>query len=63
MKQLIVFCTLCLSSFLARAASETSAQQQRYLKAFDAVWSTVKQQFYDPSLLGVNWKAVGKTYR
>ena len=63
MKRLLIFGVLCLLSFLTHAAQDASTQQQRYLKAFGAVWSAVNQQFYDPALLGVNWKAVGETYR
>src|SRR5882757_1726255 len=63
MKRLLVVCILCSLGLLKCSAQSISAQQDRYLKAFDAVWSTVDQQFYDPSFLGVNWKAVGDRYR
>jgi len=33
------------------------------LRAFDFVWSTIDQHYYDPSLNGVDWKSVRERYR
>jgi carboxyl-terminal processing protease len=63
MKRLLIVCVLCSLGVVKCSAQSISVQQDRYLKAFDAVWATVDQQFYDPSFLGVNWKAVGDKYR
>jgi carboxyl-terminal processing protease len=38
----------------------TSAQAQATL---DQVWTLVRDNFYDPTLKGVDWNAVGATYR
>jgi carboxyl-terminal processing protease len=35
----------------------------RYSAAFEAVWSAIDQNFYDPSFLGINWADVGTRYR
>jgi carboxyl-terminal processing protease len=32
-------------------------------RAFDFVWSTIERRYHDPSLNGVDWKAVGERYR
>src|SRR5436190_10082695 len=32
-------------------------------RAFDFVWSTIDEHYYDPSLNGVDWKAVRERYR
>jgi carboxyl-terminal processing protease len=39
---------------LGRAARE---------RAFDFVWATINERYYDPKLNGVDWKAVGARYR
>ena len=33
------------------------------LGAFDYVWQTIQDRYYDPAHHGVDWKAVGKRYR
>ena len=32
-------------------------------EAFDFVWNTIHERYHDPSLNGVDWKAVGERYR
>lgn len=32
-------------------------------RAFDFVWGTINERYYDPALNGTNWKAVASTYR
>src|SRR5262245_408673 len=34
-----------------------------YPELFQRIWQTVKDQFYDPALLGVDWEAVRKRYQ
>jgi len=36
---------------------------QARAKAFDFVWDTIDQHYYDPKLNGVDWKAAGARYR
>jgi carboxyl-terminal processing protease len=38
-----------------------SAEQRE--RAFDFVWSTIDERYYDPKLNGVNWQAVSGKYR
>lgn len=45
---------------LAACASAGAAD---YTQLFDATWSTVNDNFYDPAFHGVNWQAVGARYR
>lgn len=45
---------------LPPAPGLTSAQREA---AFDFVWATVNDRYYDPKLNGVDWKAVGARYR
>ena len=40
-----------------------AADTAPYPAAFDAVWNTVNDNFYDPNFHGVDWKAVGERYR
>lgn len=43
-------------------ATEPTAPQKRQA-AFDIVWTTVEQNFYDPSFGGLDWKAVRGHYQ
>lgn len=38
-------------------------EQSKYTPLFEAVWSTVNDNFYDPSFHGVDWKKIGERYR
>src|SRR6185369_4192073 len=33
------------------------------IRAFDFVWSTINEHYYDPSLNGVDWKGARERYR
>jgi len=46
---------------LALFAGCSCAQAADYTALFDATWSTVNDNFYDPAFHGVDWKAVGAT--
>ena len=43
-----------------RKASLDTAQRER---AFDFVWSTINERYYDPAFNGADWKALASTYR
>lgn len=63
MKRIRLVLLLILLGHLQCFAQGVSVPPGRYLDAFNAVWSTVNEQFYDPAFLGVDWKAVGNRYR
>ena len=42
-------------------AHEMSVRERT--RAFDFVWETIAERYYDPKLNGVDWKAVGQRYR
>ncbi len=62
---LIVILAVGGSSSAVRARGQDSAQQTKasYEEVFQSVWQTVNDNFYDPSFVGVNWRAVGERYR
>jgi len=37
-------------------------REERNLRVFDTVWSTVNRRYYDPQLHGVDWRAAAVTY-
>ena len=41
----------------------TPEQQKLNLDSFDVVWTTIRDQHYDPDLLGLDWEAIGERYR
>ncbi|MEO7741575.1 MAG: S41 family peptidase [Usitatibacter sp.] len=43
-----------------RKASLDAGQRER---AFDFVWDTIQERYYDPAFNGADWKAVASTYR
>ncbi len=47
----------------AQSASDSSVTNVHALAAVDEVWSLVRDNFYDPNLKGVDWDAVGASYR
>ncbi|HEY8616962.1 S41 family peptidase [Phenylobacterium sp.] len=53
---------LLLAAALAFAPGEVTAAG-RYDALFEAVWSTVNENFYDPSMRGVDWAETGRRYR
>ena len=42
---------------------KASLDVQEREEAFDFVWNTINQRYYDKSLNGVDWAAAGRTYR
>lgn len=52
-----------LTIALALAAPSLAAAPTRYEALFDALWSKVDANFYDPNFHGVDWKAAGLRYR
>ncbi|MBV9992887.1 MAG: hypothetical protein JOZ72_16535 [Alphaproteobacteria bacterium] len=50
-------------AFLVSAALCVPASAADYPALFEATWSTVNDNFYDPGFHGVDWKAVGARYR
>lgn len=60
---------LCTAAAILLFGARVTAQEvqkspdPRYATAFDTVWRDVNDNFYDPSLLGVNWIAVGARYK
>ena len=55
---LAVFLTLVVAQVLCGQTS----RKPSYQDLFDAVWSTINDNFYDPSFGGVNWKAIREKY-
>ena len=41
----------------------TPEQQALNIDSFDMVWTTIRDQHYDPELLGLDWEAIGERYR
>jgi carboxyl-terminal processing protease len=49
--------TLLLALSLCLHAGISPAERDRNIKSFEVVWSTVRDQHWDPKLGGVNWQA------
>lgn len=45
------------------ANAQSVSTKPPYLEIFNAAWSKVNENFFDPGFVGVDWKAVGKRYR
>ena len=56
---------LCLAPTVASAesAADPPVTAAHARAALDEVWALVRDRFYDPDLKGVDWDAVGATYR
>jgi carboxyl-terminal processing protease len=44
-------------------ASVSTATREGRLRVFDEVWEQVRVRYYDPSLHGVDWRALGEEFR
>ncbi|MGV3578247.1 S41 family peptidase [Brevundimonas sp.] len=60
--------TAFASAPVAAQVAETSAEPSRErarmnARVFDTVWNTVRRQYYDPGLHGVDWNAARDTWR
>ena len=47
----------------ARGAKATAETREGRLRIFEDVWETVRARYYDPSLGGLDWDALGEKYR
>jgi len=52
-----------LLSVGAAAGSGLSSPLAQNLETFDAVWQRVNSTYYDPEFGGLDWRAIGETYR
>ncbi len=59
----LVTMSLAFAGAAGPVAEAAQPAHTRYVKLFDALWSTVNDHFYDPRFRGVNWKAMGANYR
>jgi len=59
MKILCVLCVLCGSGYAVAAQVEPPD----YERTFDRIWRTTRDNFYDPDMHGLDWRAVGDRYR
>lgn len=53
---------LCVVLTSAQVLCAQTSGKPSYQELFDAVWSTINVNFYDPSFGGVDWKAVREKY-
>lgn len=51
--------------FLAAAAPAAAAQENGtdYRRLYEALWTTVNEQYYDPHFRGADWREIGARYR
>jgi carboxyl-terminal processing protease len=54
---------LAPTAAFAQSASDPPLAGEQALATLDEVWTLVHDRFYDPDLKGVDWDAVGATYR
>ena len=50
-------------ALLFTLAFQASAQKPRHSDVFQAVWDKVNENFFDPTFMGRDWKAIGDRYR
>ncbi len=70
-RAVLVWCVLvCLLAPLPAGAygrgddvSISTATREGRLRVFEEVWEQVRVRYYDPSLHGVDWRALGETFR
>ena len=52
-----------LAALLAAFAAPAYAQEGRYARLYEALWTTVNDNFYDPHFRGADWEAQRERYR
>lgn len=59
------FTAILTAALLLAGASRAAdpAPDPKYGRLFDATWTAVNTQFYDPTFHGVDWSEVGRRYR
>ena len=62
LRRSILLLLLC-ASFTIAAATTIELTPKDRLAAFDEVWKTIRDQYYDPAFNGVDWNAVRDRYR
>jgi carboxyl-terminal processing protease len=61
---LIVFLIPAFAGQVAvTVAGFTAEQRANNLESFEMVWTIIRDQHYDPDLLGLDWDAIGRAYR
>jgi carboxyl-terminal processing protease len=54
---------IVILSFLLVLSAPVLAQENSYLKLYDALWTTVNDNYYDPHFRGTDWDAVRARYQ
>ncbi|HYD87070.1 MAG TPA: S41 family peptidase [Vitreimonas sp.] len=52
-----------IAAAAALVASSAAAQENRYGRLYEALWSTVNENYYDPHFRGADWAAQRERYR
>jgi carboxyl-terminal processing protease len=58
----VILLQVTLSLPTPSRASEISTSES-HIRVFDEVWNAVRERYYDPSLRGVDWDAIGRRLR
>jgi carboxyl-terminal processing protease len=54
---------LACATFAGAQPALTAQQKRLNLESFDFIWSTIRDQYWDPTFGGVNWNAVRDEFR
>lgn len=57
------FALAAVLTCLTAAASAQEDSRRDYLPVFDQLWSIVNDEFFDPQMNGIDWRAVRERYR
>ncbi len=60
---ILISALLCTGPAAGDDGGFTAEQRALNLDSFDMVWTTIRDQHYDPELLGLDWEAIGGRYR
>ncbi|MBD3180512.1 MAG: PDZ domain-containing protein [Candidatus Latescibacteria bacterium] len=41
----------------------TEKERELNLESFDYIWNTIRKKFWDPQIMGLDWKEIGERYR